>query len=123
MKNFKPFKCITRKVVLLGLIFCAPAMAEDKDKALAILESMSAEIASLESFIITGDGYVDARLRAGQLIEHASDVVLRVRKSDALRITNNSAESRGEIFFSEAAFTAEVFKFRSRKPLLPAYAR
>ncbi|MEH6549306.1 MAG: DUF2092 domain-containing protein [Pseudomonadales bacterium] len=105
MTKFKLYKRITQKATLLGLILCAPVMAEEKNQALEILQSMSAEIASLESFVITGDGYTDSRLDAGQLIENSSDVVLRVKKPDALRITNNSAESTGEVFFSEGVLS------------------
>jgi hypothetical protein len=66
---------------------------------------MSAEIAALERFIIVGDGYIDARLAAGQLIEHSNDVTLRVSKPDNLRLTSRTAESSKEIFFGDGVLT------------------
>ena len=105
MKEIEFYKRIAKKVVFLVLVISAPVVAEDKTDARAILASMSAEIASLDKFVITGDGYVDARLDAGQLIEHSNDVVMRFSKPDKLRITNRSAESTGEIFFSEGVLS------------------
>jgi hypothetical protein len=101
MKTIELCKRITKKVVLLVLMISTPVMAEDEAAARAILERMSDEIASLDKFVITGEGYADARLETGQLIEHSSDVVMRVSRPDKLRITNRSAESTGEIFISE----------------------
>jgi hypothetical protein len=101
MKEIELFKRITKKAVLLLLIISAPVMAEVNAEARAILERMSDEIASLDKFVITGEGYADARLETGQLIEHSSDVVMRASRPDKLRVTSQSAESTGEIFFSE----------------------
>lgn len=82
----------------------AGANAQD-ERATDILSAMSAEIASLEAFVITGDGYVDARLPAGQIIEHSMDVTMRMRRPDAMRITNRSAESTKEIYFGSGVLT------------------
>jgi hypothetical protein len=101
MKTIELCKRITKKVVLLVLMISTPVMAEDEAAARAILDSMSAEIASLDKFAITGEAYADARLKSGQLIEHSSDVVMRFIRPNKLRVTNRSAESTGEIFFSE----------------------
>jgi hypothetical protein len=101
MKEIQLCKRIAKKVVLLVLIISTPVVAEDKAEALAILERMSDEIASLDKFVVTGEAYADARLEPGLLIEQSSDVVMRVSRPDKLRITNRSAESTGEIFFSE----------------------
>jgi hypothetical protein len=119
MKEVRLCKRIATKVVLLVLIISAPVVAEDKADARAILERMSAEIAGLEKFVITGDAYVDARLPAGQLIEHSSDVVLRVSKPDALRMTNRSIETRGEIFFADGVLSVynEKDNYYAQTPL------
>ena len=74
--------------VLLSLLLCTQVLAAGEDEARVILNRMSAEIAALEKFVVTGDGYVDARLGGGQIIEHSNDVVLRISKPDTLRITN-----------------------------------
>ena len=63
---------------------------------------MSAEIAGLDGFIVHGDAYADARLGAGQIIEHASQVTLRLRREPAsIRITNRDSEDTQEIYFDD----------------------
>ncbi len=78
--------------------------AQDSN-ATDILKGMSEEIAGLDEFIITGDGYVDARLHAGQLIEHSMDVTMRMHRPDALRITSRDAETTREIYFGDGVLT------------------
>jgi hypothetical protein len=76
------------------------------EQATEILQQMSAEIASLDSFVVSGDGYTDDRLDAGQIIEHSMDVTMRVnRPANALRITNRDAETTKEIYFGQGVFT------------------
>lgn len=72
-----------------------------EDKARTILQDMSTKIASLDTFMITGDGYVDARLDAGLIIEHSMDVTLWMERPNAIRISNRDAESRKEIFYEK----------------------
>ncbi len=85
--------------------FAAGASAQEVD-AKALLEHMSAEIAGLDSFIVHGDAYADARLGAGQIIEHSSQVTLRLRREPgSIRITNRSAENTEEIFFDEGSLS------------------
>ena len=92
----------------LCVAICCPSgstYAQD-DQAMEILQRMSAEIASLDSFVVSGDGYTDDRLDAGQIIEHSMDVTMRVnRPANALRITNSDAESTKEIYFGSGVFT------------------
>jgi len=106
-------------VVLLALLLCTPVLAAGEDEARAILNRMSAEIAALEQFVVTGDGYVDARLGAGQIIEHSNDVVLRISKPDTLRITSRSAELMGEIFFGGGVLTVynQTNNFYAQTPM------
>ncbi|MDH3719779.1 MAG: DUF2092 domain-containing protein [Planctomycetota bacterium] len=95
-------------LVALCVLTCCPigsTYAQD-DQATEILRGMSAEIASLDKFIITGDGYTDDRLDEGQIVEHSMDVTMRMnRSSNAMRITNRDAESTKEIYFGEGVFT------------------
>ena len=70
---------LTIKVVLAAGAFATSVSAQESD-ARALLGRMSSEIAGLESFIIRGDAYTDARLGAGQIIEHASEVTMRVHR-------------------------------------------
>ncbi len=103
MFDTKTCKSIWRTVVL-GIVagaFAAGASAQEVD-AKALLERMSAEIAGLDSFIVHGDAYADARLDAGQIIEHSSQVTLRLRREPgSIRITNRNAENTKEIFFDD----------------------
>jgi len=80
------------------------ASAQELD-AKSMLERMSAEIAALDSFIVRGDGYSDARLAAGQIIEHASQVTLRLHRPGSIRITNRDSEHTREIFFQDGQLT------------------
>ncbi len=80
-------------------VFTTSASAQEVD-AKVLLERMSAEIARLDNFIVHGDAYADARLNGGQIIEHASQVTLRLRREPAsIRITNRNSEDTKEIFF------------------------
>lgn len=82
-------------------VFTTSASAQEVD-AKVLLEQMSAEIAGLDSFIVHGDAYADARLDAGQIIEHASQVTLQLRREPgSIRITNRNSEDTKEIFFDD----------------------
>jgi len=86
------------------------ASAEEID-ARALLEEMSAEIAGLAAFIVQGDAYSDARLAAGQIIEHSSQVTLRLRRQPgAVRVSNHKAEGTTEVYFDDgrlAVYTSD----------------
>jgi hypothetical protein len=90
---------LTINVMLAVGAFTASVSAQESD-ARALLNRMSAEIAGFESFIVSGDAYTDARLGAGHIIEHASEVTLRVQRPGMLRITNRDSENTTNIFFS-----------------------
>ncbi|MEH6581169.1 MAG: DUF2092 domain-containing protein [Halioglobus sp.] len=96
---------LVAKTMGLWFIFCSPLSAEEANSAQDILKNMSAEIAAMERFVIVGDGYTDERLAAGQIIEHSTDVTLRVSKPDTLRLTNRTAESNKEVFFGNGVLT------------------
>jgi len=81
--------------------FATSAFAQEVD-AILLLEQMSVEIAGLDSFIVHGDAYADARLDAGQIIEHSSQVTLQLRREPgSVRITKRSTENTREIYFDE----------------------
>jgi hypothetical protein len=86
------------------------ASAQEID-ARELLEEMSAEIAGLQSFVVQGDAYADARLEAGQIIEHSSHVTLRLRREPgSVRVTNQRAEGTTEVYFDEgrlAVYTSD----------------
>ena len=90
-------------IAAITVLVAAAAPAQEPD-ASALVESMSAEIAGLDGFIVTGDAYSDARLDAGLIIEHASQVTLRLRRDPgSIRITNRSAENTRDIYFDQGA--------------------
>ena len=94
--------------VLFALIFYGlfanPAWADEPDPRV-LLKRMSDEVAGLQSFIINGDAYADARLEAGLIIEHTSQATMRVRKPGTVRITNKTSEDVKELFFSSDLLT------------------
>jgi hypothetical protein len=92
-------------MMLVAGAYSTSASAQEFD-AKALLENMSAEIAGLDSFIAHGDAYADARLDAGQIIEHSSQVTLRLRRNPgSVRISNRNAEDAKEVFFDDGSLT------------------
>jgi hypothetical protein len=110
-----------RLVGLLLVALCYSASADEADTAKDILKNMSDEISALQKFVITGDGYSDARLPAGQIIEHSQDVTLRMSRPDTLRISNYSEDNVSEIFFGENVLSVyrekEGFYAQTKLPL------
>jgi len=104
----KKFSKHTGALTALCVLACAPFSnihAQD-DEATEILQQMSAAIASLDSYVITGDGYTDDRLDAGQIIEHSMDVMFRMNRSaEAMRITNRDADGTKEVYYGDGVFT------------------
>jgi len=86
--------------ILAFALSATTSIAQEVDPK-ALIERTSAEIAGLDGFIVTGDAYTDARLPAGQIIEHASQVTLRLSRPGSIRITNRDAEQTEEIFFHD----------------------
>jgi len=109
------------KLILLAALAGASTAHAQEIDATELVERMSAEIASLEAFIVRGDAYADARLDAGQIIEHSSQVTLQLRrKPSAIRISNQSTEDTKEIYFNDGAVnvysTAENFYAQAEIP-------
>ena len=108
-------------LTLLALIAGASAAQTQEIDATELVERMSAEIASLDAFMVNGDAYADARLDAGQIIEHSSQVTLKLRREpSAIRISNRSADDTKEIYFDDGAVnvysTAENFYAEAEIP-------
>ena len=96
---------LTLTVTITVGAFATNASAQEVD-AKALLERMSAEIAGLDSFIVYGDAYTDARLDAGQIIEHSSQVTLRLRREPgSIRVTIRDAENTKEIYFDDGTLS------------------
>lgn len=94
-------------IVVTGVLTCwqiGNVYAQD-DQAIGILNAMGTEIASLDQFIVTGEGYVDVGLGAGQIVEHSMDVTLRMNRPSEMRITNQDSESVKEIYFEGGVLT------------------
>jgi hypothetical protein len=112
---FKRLICVA---LIVGTANSGSVFAQEPDP-IELLTRMSAEIAKLSSFVLSGDAYADARLDAGQIIEHSYDAVMRVQKPSQLRLTNRNSEFTGEIFFDNSIVT--VFNsgpnFYAKKPI------
>jgi hypothetical protein len=90
--------------VIASAAISGSVLAQEPDPE-ELLARMSAEIAQLESFVLSGDAYADARLDAGQIIEHSYDASMSVRKPAELRLTNRSGENTNEIIFANGVLT------------------
>jgi len=99
---------VVRATIFVTIVLGAMSTSTSAQEidARVLLEEMSAEIAGLDRFVVHGDAYADARLDAGQIIEHASQVTLRLRREPgAIRISNRDAEDTKEIYFDDGALT------------------
>jgi hypothetical protein len=105
-------------MVIAAAAISSNALAQDRDPKV-LLERMQAEIAKLDSFVLSGDAYADASLGAGQIIEHSYDARMIVRKPSELRMTNRNSEYTAEIFIENGVLT--VFNtgrnFYAKKPV------
>ncbi len=121
MKELNSFKQACALVSICVMI-CWPIgniYAQD-NQATEILNQMSAEIASLDGFMISSDAYTDDRLDAGQIIEHSMDVTMRLdRRNEAMRITNRDAVSIKEIYYGDGILTVygDLKNFYAQKDL------
>ena len=99
---------ILRSLICVAFIVAAAisgsVLAQEPDPK-ELLARMGAEIGGLESFVLSGDVYADARLDAGQIIEHSYDASMSVRKPSQLRLTNLSGENTKELFFAGGVLT------------------
>ena len=102
--NTSTTKTLLCSMVIACTVISGNALAQDRDPKV-LLAQMHAEIAKLDSFVLTGDAYADARLGAGQIIENSYDARMSVRKPSEIRITNRNAEFTGEIFFDNGVLT------------------
>ena len=98
------FRWLATLAIVWVSLFTGMASAEDPD-ASALIKKMSAEISGLNTFILHGELYSDARLEAGQIIEHASTATLRVRRPNVMRLTIRTRESVKELHFAEGELT------------------
>ncbi len=98
----KTHSCLPVLLVIFTALVAALSanrLSAQEEDALALLQQMSAEIEGLDAFMVTGDGYTDARLSAGLIIETASEITMRVLKSGTVHLTNRTSEGAKEIFF------------------------
>ncbi len=102
----KPSYSVKRAVIALltcGLLTNV-VLAQEPDPR-ELLKRMGDAIASLDSYRIDGDAYMDARLDAGLIIEHAAEATLSVRKPDSVRITHKTSEDLKVLFFGSGMLT------------------
>lgn len=92
-------------VAVVLVVLSTNVNSADEPDPRALLERMSSEISALDKFILEGELYADYRLDAGQLIEQASTVTMRVRRPDAMRLTIKSSDGLKELYFGEGLLT------------------
>ena len=66
-----------------------------------LISNMSAEIAGLDRFILSGEANTDARLRAGQIIQNTSEVTMYVSKAEAMHLIRRDAEDTKNLYFND----------------------
>jgi hypothetical protein len=96
-----------RVATLFFVALLAPlgaTVAEDGD-ARQLLESMGAAIAELDSFMITGDGYFDARHPHGFLVQKSADVKLVLSRPGSMHLVRHSTDGTKEIYFDDHVLT------------------
>jgi hypothetical protein len=94
-------------LAVLAVMSGAPVLAQDLDPQ-TLLKKMSDQIASLDAFVVVGDAYADARLPEGHIIEHTSEVTLKILRPNGLRLTNRSSEDSKEIYINEGVITVST---------------
>jgi hypothetical protein len=103
-RNHSTFVFLGLAAVVVGGMLANVASAQEPDPR-ELLDRMGAEVAGLDSFIINGYAYADARLPAGQIIENASHVTMRVRKPDSMHMTKRDTESTKELYVGGGLLT------------------
>ena len=99
MNRKKGLRSVGRVFSIITLSLASSNLnAKDPDPT-QLIEQMSKEIAGLQSFMLQADTSVDARLEAGQLIEHSSQITMRVVRPGSIHITDKSLETTKEIYF------------------------
>ncbi len=112
IRNEEQVMDLTKGIRTVGRLFfittfslASSAMNAKELDPTQLIEQMSKEIAGLQSFILQGHTSVDARLEAGQIIEHSSQIMMRVVRPGSIHITNKSLETTKEIYFEDHLIT------------------
>jgi len=102
MFGIKICNSIGLTVIAIGMA-ATSVFAEDFDSK-GLLQEMSSELAGLDRFILKGDAYADARLDAGQIIEHSAMVTLHFdRDAGSIRVINRDSENTKKIYFNDGS--------------------
>jgi hypothetical protein len=92
--------------LFLVLVLCPiGTTVADDGKARELIQRMGAAIAGLESFVITGDGYFDARHSDGFLVARSADVKLQLNRPGSMHLVRRSIDSTKEIYFEDRVLT------------------
>lgn len=92
-------------LLLVALVWGTENAAANEQDPRILLDRMERTIAGLDEFRIDSDAYMDARRPAGQIIEHASQVTVRVVRPATLRLTSRSADNTKDIYFNHGILT------------------
>ncbi len=101
----KDFRTAGHLFCIIAFSLASSAMNAKELDPTQIINQMSKEIAGLQSFILRGYTSVDARLEAGQIIEHSSQITMRVVRPGSIHISDESFETTKEIYFEDHLVT------------------
>jgi hypothetical protein len=83
---------------------CASAAQRDQ-KAVDVLQTMSAYLATLNEYKVEGAAYTDARFDGGLMVANPSEVLLLVDRPNSLFLQQFDGVDRHEFYLSGATFT------------------
>jgi len=97
-------------VFALAMIPAGATLAGDDgprrdSQAIEILQGMSAYLAGLERFSVSGNGSTDGRLDAGLIVSNPMEVELKVQRPGSLHISHFDGERTQDLYVHEGTLT------------------
>ncbi|MEH6593837.1 MAG: DUF2092 domain-containing protein [Halioglobus sp.] len=97
-------------VLIATLLACNAVIAQGDnvrrdEKALDILQSMSAHTAKLDKLVIEGTSFTDARLPAGLMVSNPTEIKVTIDRPGSMHISNFDGHEKKEIYFHEGRLT------------------
>jgi len=96
--------------LLMAALFSSAVQAsgpdsQRDDQAVSVLKAMSAHLAGLKSFTVTGVALDDHQLEAGLMATYSTDIVLNVQRPGSLHLKQFDGESTRELYIHEGSLT------------------
>jgi hypothetical protein len=110
MENY--VKTFTRHITIflmacfpVGLAFADAGQDENDVRAVEVLNNMSAQLASMDQWVVTGEVYLDAELDNGQIISTPSEVKMTVDRPESLAVSSSDGVNTKRIVINNGRFT------------------